>query len=729
MGSSNPTLKAPRLLESALAYAARGWLCIPVGSDKKPCDPATGRLLTDWVNQGSDDPLVLTQRFAHARPGLGVGILTGAVSGIVVIDEDQKPGKDGRASLSRLEQYLGSLPPTLMARTPSGGHHYIFKYPTGLAQPIRNRTSIGKTLLKQSQTWVDVRADGGQIVAAPTQRDGVSYEWLSDPLETPIAELPEAWVDLLISKEVQRRESMTMADGHIQEGGRNEALFIEGCSLRGKGLDETSILAVLLSRNETLCRPPLPVHEVEAIARSVMRYDSSFRYELNDTGNGKRFADKFRHRVRYQVDRERWFLSDGTRWAEDTTREIDRLAQQIGSDIEAEGKLINDAAIRKAVLGWARRSGDRARLKAILDIGSTDSEIACQSVDFDNVPWRLPVLNGVVDLQTGKLLPHDPSMLLSKVAPCEYNPGAVGPKFKAFLERVQPDPEVRRFLQRLLGYSLVGQPLARTFPVFQGRGANGKSTLLDIIGEVVKPFVKKTAASTFLAKDKESTIRSDHAILQGSRLVIGSETPSRRKLDSVAIKSLTGDREFTARPLWAPEITFSVTFMVTMMTNPLPHVDETDSALWDRLVLVPFDVSIPKDERIKDLVEIIVREEASGVLSWLVGGAVEYFELNDLAVPQICVDRSRQWRKLVGSIERFMDEECHPDTGRIALGDLHRYYRLWAQRQHVDPYGIESFRQRLAELGVQIEDRGAEESVTGLRIGKPAKLVMDQMVA
>jgi Bifunctional DNA primase/polymerase, N-terminal len=152
MGSANPTLKASTLLESALAYAQLGWLTIPVGSDKKPRDPTTGRLLSDWVNQGSDDPEVLTQRFVNTRPGLGIGILTGAVSGIVAIDVDQKPGKEGVASVARLGQLLGSLPPTLMARTPSGGLHYLFKYPTGLSQSVRNKTSIGKTLLNQSQT-------------------------------------------------------------------------------------------------------------------------------------------------------------------------------------------------------------------------------------------------------------------------------------------------------------------------------------------------------------------------------------------------------------------------------------------------------------------------------------------------------------------------------------------------------------------------------------------------
>src|SRR4051794_31098836 len=99
MGSTNPTLKAPTLLDSAHVYAQLGWLTIPVGSDKKPCDPTTGRLLSDWVNQGSDDPEVLTQRFANPRAGLGIGILTGEVSGIVAIDVDQKPGKEGVASL------------------------------------------------------------------------------------------------------------------------------------------------------------------------------------------------------------------------------------------------------------------------------------------------------------------------------------------------------------------------------------------------------------------------------------------------------------------------------------------------------------------------------------------------------------------------------------------------------------------------------------------------------
>ena len=80
---------------------------------------------------------------------------------------------------------------------------------------------------------------------------------------------------------------------------------------------------------------------------------------------------------------------------------------------------------------------------------------------------------------------------------------------------------------------------------------------------------------------------TDLAGLQGARLVIGAETPSQRKLDSVVVKSLTGDEEFTARPIYREEVTFPVTFIVVMVTNPLPRADEADTAMWDRLVLVP----------------------------------------------------------------------------------------------------------------------------------------------
>jgi putative DNA primase/helicase len=310
--------------------------------------------------------------------------------------------------------------------------------------------------------------------------------------------------------------------------------------------------------------------------------------------------------------------------------------------------------------------------------------------------------------------------LTTKAVPHDYLPGAKGEKFKGFLDRVLPDPDVQSFVQRLLGSALSAEPRERVFPVFQGRGANGKSTLMDIVGEVVKPYVKKTAASTFLAKDTDSTVRSDLAGLQGARLVIAGETPSRRKLDSVTIKSLTGDREFTARPLYREEVTFAVTFIAVMVSNPLPHVDEADSALWDRLVLVPFDVHIPKSERVKDLVEVIVREEAEAVLAWLVEGALASQSGPD--VPDACVRRTAAWRRAVGTIEKFKDEDCEVIVNhRASLSELHQRYQYWARCRQFHPAGIESFRHRLNELGVQVVDCDEGEIVVGLKPGRVRK--------
>ncbi|HTT91895.1 MAG TPA: bifunctional DNA primase/polymerase [Acidimicrobiales bacterium] len=178
---------------AALAYAELGWPVVPVASMAggrcgcragPACEhPAKHPLVPGGTRGASTDPAQLAEWFSH-WPGAGVGVLTGAVSGLVVVDVD--PVHGGRDSLARLRQGGTGLPRTLYARSGGGGWHLFYRRP---GVPVRNATGRLGTL---ELPGVDLRADGGYVVAAPSgHRSGGRYAWHDGP--EGLAPLP-AWV-------------------------------------------------------------------------------------------------------------------------------------------------------------------------------------------------------------------------------------------------------------------------------------------------------------------------------------------------------------------------------------------------------------------------------------------------------------------------------------------------------------------------------------------------------
>jgi putative DNA primase/helicase len=236
------------MLKSALEYASNGWRIFPVWGKI----PVT-------KNGHLDATTEQTQLESWFRDSAyGCAIATGA--GLVVLDIDTK--SNGPASLEKLETEHGRLPPTLRSSTPSGGSHYYFMDSTG----IRNST-------KKLGPGIDIRGDGGYVVAPPSP--GYSWEYIDDP--TP---LPE-WVRSLLSSHT--RHSVEPGGSlRFTDGSRNDRLFKEAGSLRGRGWEHDAILAAIVALNSEQCEPPLEEEEVNLIARSVMRY------EPNSTGRGTR---------------------------------------------------------------------------------------------------------------------------------------------------------------------------------------------------------------------------------------------------------------------------------------------------------------------------------------------------------------------------------------------------------------------------------------------------------
>lgn len=289
-----------RVLPFALAYCRRAWGVIPIDpATKRPFDPAANTWITDWQNRASSDEEEVSQWFRD-RDDIGIGMVTGRWSGVIAIDIDSKAGKNGQEGVAYLQERHGKLPSTLMAITPSGGVHCLFRYPRNRdGCRIGNRTNLGAAAFGRD-THVDVRADAGQINVAPTMRDGRAYQWLGDFISAAIADLPDPWLELLIEGETKPRPGAPLPN-RVGEGGRNDALTSHLGGFRAKGLDADQLIALGHDFNERCCDPPLSRDEVERTARGLMRYDPTDPVRFTELGNAQRLQRLHGERIRFTI--------------------------------------------------------------------------------------------------------------------------------------------------------------------------------------------------------------------------------------------------------------------------------------------------------------------------------------------------------------------------------------------------------------------------------------------
>jgi putative DNA primase/helicase len=711
-------------LALALTYARKGLYVLPLKPPSKvPFDPATDRMMTDWQNRGTTSEAQI-RAWWSPDSDLGICIVTGRISGIVAIDVDRdaEKGFDGDKGLKLLEGLLGELPETVEARTPRGGRHLLFGYPGAVQSQIRNATNFGSGFLGVD-THVDIRGDGGQINAAPTVRNDRGYQWLRSPEEHAFAELPPAWVAALAGDWPATKsapKSAKPAGVTIGEGSRNSTLFTIACRLRGQGLEKEAIALELQRINLAECVPPLERDEVDRIATSAAtRYPPNERYDWNDSGNAELFASMHQGTIKYLHDLGNWVVRTDHAWRVAVDGAEERLAVQTVEKLKELADAIKEPKVRQAAHGWARKSGDQARIKTMLAAAKRNSAIACHSREFDSHRHFIAVQNGFVDLRTGQLLAASDDLHFSKVVPAKYDPKAKAPQWHGFLDSILDRPE-QELIQTYLGYCLHRDaPKLQKFLLLQGVGANGKSVLVDTILHIFKPLSERLNPQSLLRASSSRDARSDLTKLAGSRLVVASEFPPRRELDSALVKQMTGDEDLVARNLYQSEGSIRITWGFLAVSNPLPHAAEWDVAFWRRAIRIHFDRVIPSAQRDPNLKDTLVEHESDGILAWVVEGAIRYFQEQKLPVSAKCVADTLQWRKDVGTIEIFVEQRCIKDSeAKMPLDAFLTAYRnnAYIVRQGAQPYDDSHIETWLTDSGFDISRGPSGEMIKGLRL-------------
>jgi putative DNA primase/helicase len=450
-------------------------------------------------------------------------------------------------------------------------------------------------------------------------------------------------------------------------------------------------------------------------ARAAMRTFGGAVPE-SDVANADRFADHNKAHARYCHTLKKWLVWNGCQWTPDSDGEIERRAIATVKAMAIEAADRND----KDALTWAAHSHDHARVRSMLAL----SQALCwaRHEAFDAAPWLLNCKSGVIDLQSGEHLAHDPARLMRRLAPTTFDHAAECPTFLSFLDRIfAGDRELIEFLQRAVGYSLTGRTDEQCLFVLVGNGANGKSTLIRVIQDLLGDYAQQTPMDALMTS-KAGGVPNDIARLEGARFVAAVEAEAGQRLAEAKIKQLTGGDKIAARFLYAEHFEFTPQFKLWLATNRLPEVRGMDVGIWRRFRVLPFNVTIPEAERDGSLPDKL-KAELPGILNWAIAGCLEW-QKGGLRAPASVTDATKDYRDSMDLVMQFVEDCCLQEPGvEAAVAGLYDEYSSWCNANGELALSKKEFGIRLKSLGLDEVRTGKARKRRGIRLKTDIELL------
>src|ERR671910_2168096 len=420
-------------------------------------------------------------------------------------------------------------------------------------------------------------------------------------------------------------------------------------------------------------------------------------YWLTDLGNAERFIDTYRDQVLWCPARKSWLRWDGVRWIWDERGGVRKLAHKVARGIYKDAAHEPDDAKQREIAKFARASQNESRIGAMLNEARPYLAVGMDELDAD--PWLINCQNGTLDLRTCRLKDHDPADRITKIVPVDHDPDAPCPRFKQFLKETLVEDGVISFVKRYSGYTLTGITRERLLAILYGFGKNGKTTLVELLRDVMGGYATNTDTETLLMKRYQG-VGNDVAALKGARFVSAAEVEQGRRLAESKVKQLTGRDTVTARYLFGEPFNFRPEFKLWLSTNNKPVIQGTDDAIWDRIRLIPFTQRFDGARQDPKLSEKL-RGEMVGVLAWMVEGCLEWQE-HGLEEPKTVTDATKQYREEMDTLASFLDEVCVVGPHyRVLAERLYQRYAMWCDNSGERKDPKKAFVARLEERGFE----------------------------
>jgi putative DNA primase/helicase len=436
---------------------------------------------------------------------------------------------------------------------------------------------------------------------------------------------------------------------------------------------------------------------------------------LTDTGNAERFAKRYGGEVKYVHDWGKFIIFNGHYWQVDNVNQVMELAKQVARAIDDEADMVDDLKLRSDISKHSVKTQQLSRLKAMIELTQSISSMIMSSAELNKDDWLLCVKNGVVDLRYGRFREGRSEDFITQVAPVTFDSEAKCPRFLQFLNEtfvgsdadssssiseyvtLAEREELIDYMQKSLGYALTGKTGEQCLFFAYGTGANGKTTLINLMLDLLgNDYAMQTPMDTLMVKPGGNSSSNHLARLQGIRFVASTEVEDGAKVSESLIKQMTGGDKIAARFLYKEFVEFTPKFKLFIAGNHKPIIKGGDFGIWRRIHLIPFEITISTDQRDATLPEQL-KSELSGILNWLILGCVKW-RGEKLKVPKLVEKAVSEYQKEMDTLGLWLDDCCCKVSGyRVSASEAFKSYQSWTISNAFHTSSSQAFYRKLAE--------------------------------
>ncbi len=704
------------MLKAATWYCRHGWAIHPLRPRGKiPTQQQWQRVAT------KDEATVL--RWWQAEPFANIGMVPGNC-GMLVIDVDEESMMAWRELVAEMRDAHGvDLEDTVIDETPGGGLHIFYR---------TNGTPVGTGKILNV---LEIKGVGGNIVLPPSVHpQGGTYGWAMGcgPHERAIALVPDCLAQMLPGK---RKSKMSLPPGASQiQLSWDEILSPHGwealrTSADGKTYwrrpgedkrdghsattryDEHNLLYVFSENAQPfgsehgynkLAAYALLNHDGDVpAAMEALNIDPGADGLQGDYAHAAMLARQWTGLYRWATHSDSWMHWAGKAWQQVPEEYVVKEASDLlrGEYLAQLAKTVDKDEINRLARA-IRESCTRNKVLAALAFLRGWPKVLTRADEWDTNIWDLNCDNGTLDLRAHELRKHESGDLITKLVPVAYNDGASCPTWDYVQSHIAAnDEDLVAFKRRAFGYGITGDTSEQCLFIHYGTGANGKSTELTAIQDTLgRDYAQHMPTETVLTK-RQASIPNDVARLKGTRFVTAIEAEAGRRLAEALVKQLTGGDRVTARLLYSEYFEFTPTHKLYLAVNHKPVIRGTDHAMWRRIRLIPYTVTIPDEQQDKHIGDRLAAER-EGILAWLVRGCLEW-QREGLGMPDAVRRATASYRSEMDVLGEFLDDCCLIGSRlETPVKMLHEAYKAWCEANGDKPVSKRALGMRLLERGM-----------------------------
>lgn len=405
----------------------------------------------------------------------------------------------------------------------------------------------------------------------------------------------------------------------------------------------------------------------------------------DDSGNAERFKIVFGDDFLYNTTAQEWYMYNEKVWQPDEMLMSETCATAITDVMKREPINAPPKEVEKIKEAKDRFIKEtRNHNKKMNMLKSARSLLPITGESFDRAGNVINLQNGYFDLNKNEFKEHDSKKLFTLISNASYTPDATSPLWEKFIEdSFLGDAELIEYVQRAVGYSISNSTAERLmFFLFGQETGTGKSVFTNVLNELLGSYSQNIKPEALMIDRNKTGDSADPSIakLKGARLVTTSESSEAGKIDESLIKRITGGDRITARFLHKNEITYTPEFKIWMATNYKPIVQNNDSAIWERLVVIPMDNVVPASEADMNLTDKL-KAEIDGILNWAIEGYYKYLDHGlRKSEPEAIKEQRKSYHEENDTVGSFIEECCILDSqASVKSSDIWNAYKIWCE--------------------------------------------------